>query len=198
MWAPFASEGAPIHKLNEFCTLAKLLIIFSQNLPGNNSTIWSCFCHIKLPQRKFCTKDQFLSWTKFLELLHPTHPLKIHKPFGSTYFPGVPKLVSPACVYNMNKDKNRVAQFYTKIDLSKLKSNFFGSVFDFGRPTGSFFTLYKYLWIVKEYKLIFLIFLSLSFWNITIMGCECAHPQFGAFAQKTFRFYRCTGYWTQS
>ena len=106
------------------CHLAKLFIIFSQNLPGNNSTIWSCFCHIKLPQRKFCTKDLFLSWTNFLELLHPTHPLKIHKPFGSTYFPGVPKLVSPACEYNMNKDKNRVAQFYTKIDLSKLKSNF--------------------------------------------------------------------------
>ena len=96
----------------------------------------------------------------------------------------------------MNKDKNRVPQFYTKIDLSKLKSNFFGSVFDFGRPTGSFFTLYKYLWIVKEYELIFLIFLSLSFWNITIMGC--AHPQFGAFAQKIFRFYHCTGYWTRS
>ena len=38
--APFASEGAPIHKLNKFCRhLAKPLIIFSQNLPGKNSTI---------------------------------------------------------------------------------------------------------------------------------------------------------------
>ena len=127
-------------------SFSKTLIIFSQNLPGNNFTIWSCFCHIKLPQRKFCTENQFWPWTNFLESLHPTHPLKIHRPFGSTYFPGVPKLVSPACEYNMNKNKNRVAQFYTKIDLLKLKSNFLVQwFFDFGRPTDSSFTLYKYL-----------------------------------------------------
>ena len=97
------------------------LIMFSQNFPRNNSTFWSCFCHIKLPQRKFCTENQSQPRTKFLESLHPTHPLKIHSPLGSTWFPGVPKFVSPACEYNITK--NRVARFPAKIDFLKLKYN---------------------------------------------------------------------------
>ena len=68
-------------------------------------------CHIKLPQRKFCTVNQFLCWTNFLESLHPTHPLKIHRPLGSTCSSGVPKFVSPAC-RKYKVMKNRVARFH--------------------------------------------------------------------------------------
>ena len=100
----------------------------------------------KIGPKKILHERSISVLNQILELLHPTHSLKIHRPFGSTYFPGVPKLVSPACEYNMNKNKNRVAQFYTKIDLLKLKSNFLVQwFFDFGRPTDSSFTLYKNL-----------------------------------------------------
>ena len=77
------------------------------------------------------------------------------------------------------------------------KFQLFGSVFGYRRPTDTFFFLFKYSKVVKEDKLIFPISLSLSYWNIIIMGC--AHPQFGAVAQMVFRFY-CwrAGYGTRS
>ena len=103
---PFIWRGAPSENL------AKMV---SQNLPGNNSTFWSCFCHVKLPQRKFCKKNQFLSWTNFWNCSTLLILSKIREPCGSTYFPGVPKTVSPVHEYHMNKDKIGWRNFTQKL-----------------------------------------------------------------------------------
>ena len=117
----------------------------------------------KIAPKKILHERSISVLNQILELLHPTHSLKIHRPFGSTYFPGVPKLVSPACEYNMNKNKNRVAQFHTKIDFLKLNSNCWFSVFFSWTAHG--FDFYPLKIFIN-----YLIFLSLSFWKHNYYG----------------------------
>ena len=129
---------------------------------------------------------------QLLELLHPTHPLTIHKHFGSTYFPGVPKLVSPVREYNMNKDKNRVAQFYTKIDLSKLKSNFLVQCLISDGPrvhSLPFINIHK---LLKNTNSLFLSFSLCLFLKYDYYGL-CT-SSIWSIRSKDFRFYRCTRY----
>ena len=47
--------------------------------------------------------------------------------------------------FNMKRDKNRVAQFYTKIDFSKLNFNGWLRVLFLDSPRSRFFTFYKFL-----------------------------------------------------
>ena len=102
--APLHLEGrAPLGLICKSCStkinfalwpefsFSELVVKFSPSLPRNNSTFWSCFCHIKLPQSKLYKKNQFMSRTNFLKLLHPTHPLKNPRTLWFNIFPRRPK-----------------------------------------------------------------------------------------------------------
>ena len=93
---PSASEVAPIEKLACLgcLLLAKHLLYFPKICP---ETILPFELPHKIAPKKILHSKSILVLNQLLESLHPTHPLKIHRPLGSTYFSGVPKFVSPAC-----------------------------------------------------------------------------------------------------
>ena len=129
---PSASGGAPIEKTAYLGCLhsAKHLLHFPKICP---ETILPFELPHKIAPKKILHSKSIFVSNQLLESLHPTHPLKIYRPLGSTCASGVPKFVSPA--HENKVMKNRVARFPTKINSLKLKSNcWFG--FDFWTAHG--------------------------------------------------------------
>ena len=121
-------------------SFSETFIIFSQNLPGNNFTIRSYFCHIKLPQRKLCTRNQFLTLNHFFRIAPPYPPPQSSQTFLVQHISLASQSLFPLLVnFNMKRDKNRVAQFtQNMISRNQIST---GSVLIFGRPTDSNFYL---------------------------------------------------------
>ena len=114
LWPLCIRRGPQMEKINlrnilRLCRhlASETFIIFSQNLPGNNFTIRSYFCHIKLPQRKLCTRNQFLTLNHFFRIAPPYPPPQSSQTFWFNIFPWRPKVCFP-CLWILIWKETRI------------------------------------------------------------------------------------------